>query len=97
MALPRLHIAPLSAAALVEDGFGALARDGAGVVEVQMTLQNVLSGLMQHPDPGLSKAAREAAEDHLRRAFERVPFGPDRAMIWRAASEDVRKAVETPA
>jgi len=94
--LPNLHIAPIDAQALVEDGFGPLARDGAGVVEVQVTLQEVLNGLMRHPDPGLVAAVREAAENHLRRAFEEVPFGPDRAMIWRAAREDVREAVETP-
>ncbi|UOA31592.1 hypothetical protein DSM110093_01362 [Sulfitobacter sp. DSM 110093] len=94
--LPNLHIAPIAAEALIEDGFGALARDGASVVEVQMALQQVLAGLMHHPDAGLAAAAREAAENHLRRAFEEVPFGPDRARIWSAAQEDVRAAVQSP-
>jgi len=96
VALPHLHIAPLSATALIEDGFGSLARDGASVVEVQIALQDVMAGLMKHPDPGLAAAARDAAENHLRRAFEEIPFGPDRAMIWQAAREDVRGAVATP-
>ena len=94
--LPNLHIAPIPSDALIEDGFGALARDGASVVEVQMALQEVLAGLMQHPDPGLAASARDAAENHLRRAFEEVPFGPDRARIWSAACKEVRAAVETP-
>ena len=94
--LPNLHIAPIPSDALIEDGFGALARDVASVVEVQMALQEVLAGLMQHPDPGLAASARDAAENHLRRAFEEVPFGPDRARIWSAACKEVRAAVETP-
>ena len=94
--LPNLHIAPISSDALIEDGFGALARDGSSVVEVQMALQEVLAGLMQHPDPGLAASARAAAENHLRRAFEDVPFGPDRARIWSAARKEVREAVESP-
>lgn len=94
--LPNLHIAPISSDALIEDGFGALARDGSSVVEVQMALQEVLGGLMHHPDPGLAVSARAAAENHLRRAFEDVPFGPDRARIWSAARKEVREAVETP-
>ncbi|NUH65462.1 DUF2254 domain-containing protein [Sulfitobacter sp. S0837] len=96
VALPNLHIAPIDAEGLIEDSFGAPARDGADVVEVQVTLQNVLNGLMTHPDPGLVSVVRDAAENHLRRAFEAVPFGPDRAMIWHAAREDVRSAVATP-
>ena len=61
-----------------------------------MALQQVLAGLMHHPDAGRAAAAREAAENHLRRAFEEVPFGPDRARIWSAAQEDVRAAVQSP-
>ena len=94
--LPRLHITPLSAEGLVTDGFAALARDGASVVEVQICLQDVLAGLMHHPDAGLALAARHAAETHLRRAFEAISFGPDRARVWNAASAEVRGVIERP-
>ncbi|MGJ8618359.1 MAG: DUF2254 domain-containing protein [Sulfitobacter sp.] len=92
--LKYLHVPPLEPEDLIEDGFSALARDGATVVEVQQRLQSVLSGLMRHPDDGLSKAARGAAEMHLRRALEAITFAPDRERVVASARSDVRDAVE---
>ncbi len=63
---------------------------------MQVTLQNVVNGLMTHLDPGFASVVHDAAENHLSRAVEAVSFGPDRAMIWQAAREDVRSAVATP-
>ncbi|MGC1497997.1 MAG: DUF2254 domain-containing protein [Sulfitobacter sp.] len=91
--LEYIYVRPLEPQDLVEDGFGALARDGATVVEVQQRLQSVLSGLMRHPDNGLSKAARAAAEIHLRRALEAIAFEPDRARVLNSARSDVRDAI----
>ena len=91
--LKYLYVPPLEPEDLIEDGFGALARDGATVVEVQQRLQSVLSGLMRHPDDGLSKAARDAAEVHLRRALEAITFAPDRDLVMASARSDVSEAV----
>lgn len=92
--LQYLHVRPLKPSDLIEDGFGALARDGASVVEVQQRLQSVLSGLMQHPDKGLSNAARCAAKVHLRRALEAIPFEPDRERVLESAQSDISKGVQ---
>ena len=98
--LKHLYVAPLDPADLIEDGFGALARDGKSVLEVQQRLQAILSGLMRHPDDGLSQAAREASEHHLRRALQATEFAPDRERLLAAARSDVRdaalKANDTP-
>ena len=91
--LERLYVPPMQPDELVEDGFSALARDGDAVVEVQLRLQATLSGLMRHPDDGLSKAARDAAELHLLRALRVTSFEPDRKRLFDAARSDVCDAV----
>ena len=87
--LDRLYVAPLDPKDLVEDGFAALARDGVAVVEVQQRLQSVLAGLMRHPDDGLCKAARDAAEVHLRRTLGAIDFEPDRERVLSSAASDL--------
>lgn len=91
--LDALYFPPLDPGDLIEDGFGALARDGVQIVEVQQRLQKALSGLMRHPDAGLSRAAREAAVLHLRRAVQAIPFGPDQDRVLASACAEVRAAV----
>ncbi len=91
--LTRLHVPPLNPHDLIEDGLVALSRDGAGVVEVQQRLQHTFGGLMRHPDPGLSAAARDAAVTELRRALAALDFAPDRQRLWEAARPDVRDTV----
>lgn len=91
--LDRLWVAPLDPWDLLDDGYGALMRDGAGVLEVQHRLQRTLDGLMRHPDAGLRRAAQDIAEMALRRALEAMTFAPDRDRLTRAAHPDVRKAV----
>jgi uncharacterized membrane protein len=89
--LKHLYVPPLEPEDLIEDGFGALARDGKAVVEVQQRLQVILTGLMRHPDDGLCRAARQAAEYHLRRALQATDFGPDRERLLASARSDVRE------
>ena len=91
--LDHIYVAPLDPSDLMQDAFGALARDGCTVVEVQQRLQATLNGLMRHPDEGLRIAARRAAERHLRRALAKIDFEPDRAQLMESASQDVRDAV----
>ncbi|MFD2739394.1 DUF2254 domain-containing protein [Sulfitobacter aestuarii] len=92
-ALEYLHVRPLDPRDLIEDGFAALARDGAAVVEVQQRLQQTLTGLMRHSDDGLSQAARAEAEVQLLRALAVTDFEHDRARLLGAARSDVRDAV----
>ena len=92
--LEHIYVAPLSPADLLEDGYAALARDGAGVVEVQQRLQQTLSGLMRHPDDGLAEAARARAEIELRRALAAISFAHDRDRLLASADAKVRAAME---
>ncbi len=91
--LDHIYVTPLDPHDLIEDAFGALARDGRSVLEVQQWLQKTLAGLMHHPDKGLCKAASTAAQKHLRRALSVIEFEPDREQLLASASPDVRKAV----
>lgn len=92
-AFTHLYVAPLDPDDLIIDGFAALARDGAEVVEVQVRLQSVLSGLMRHPEESLARAARRAAETHLARALQAISFAPDRDRVSAAAESEVCDAV----
>ncbi|MFV0276626.1 MAG: DUF2254 family protein, partial [Parahaliea sp.] len=53
---------------LLDDIFSPLARDGAGLLSVQLRLQKALAALAQLPHPAL----RKAATVHSRRAWERA-------------------------
>jgi uncharacterized membrane protein len=79
---------------LINDGFGAIARDGAGNYEVQHRLQATLAGLMKHPDDGLSRAAGDFAVLSLRRAMETMDFAPDRTRLAGIVSADLRAQVQ---
>lgn len=92
--LDHIYVQPLDPADLIQDAFGAMARDGCKVVEVQQRLQTTLAGLMHHPDKGLSKAAGAAAETHLRRALAAIEFEPDRAQLLSSTIPEVREAVK---
>lgn len=65
---PHVHVPMLDSADLLEDGFAAIARDGAGVIEVQMRLQKALGALMGVGDESFRSAARRQA----RLAFARA-------------------------
>ena len=91
--LDSIFVEPIDPADLIQDAFGALARDGVTVVEVQQCLQSTLAGLMRHPDDGLRKAARAAAERHLFRALSKIDFVPDRDQLLKSAAKDVREHV----
>lgn len=65
---PRVHMSPLDWDDLCEDAFAAIARDGAGCIEVAMRLQKVLSALACADCEGLRLAARR----HSLLAFKRA-------------------------
>ena len=91
--LDRIHVRPLDAGDLLEDGLGSLARDGASTVEVQQRLQKVFSGLMKHPDEGLQRVAREAAKVTLARAMAAMTFHRDRERLCAVVDEGVLEEV----
>lgn len=69
----RVEVPRLSMNDLFDDAFTAIARDGAGTVEVAVRLQKALHSLGSLPDSHpLAAELREAARLHARRALERA-------------------------
>lgn len=68
---PHVHVAQIETADLFEDAFSAIARDGAGVIEVQVRLQKALAALMGMGDAAFRNAARVQAA----LAFEHARHG----------------------
>lgn len=59
----RLSIVPVNYAGWVEDAFLPLARDGAAMIEVNIIMQKVLSGIACHaPEIEVQEAAKQVAE-----------------------------------
>lgn len=88
--LEHVYIAPLDPVDLLDDGLGALSRNGAGVLEVQQCLQRTLGGLMGHEDASLRAAAKDMATRELDRALGVIAFAPDRDALIASAHRDVR-------
>jgi uncharacterized membrane protein len=74
---PRIHVAPLNDADLFEDAFMLLARDGAGLVEVQLRLQKCLNALSRIGNDAFRAAARHQARMALARAEGALRFAAD--------------------
>ena len=87
---PRLHVRPLKPSDLIEDGFDPVARDGAGLIEVQLAVQNALARLAEHPDDGLSKAAKEAAKRAWGQACDTLKLDHEKDRLSRVTPADVR-------
>jgi uncharacterized membrane protein len=65
---PEVHVPPVKVEELFDDFFLPVARDGAGMVEVQVRLQKALAALSRLDDPRF----REAASKHSAIALERM-------------------------
>lgn len=87
---PRLWVTPLAADDLIEDGFDPIARDGGGIIEVQLALQKALTALARHPDPTLARAAEEAAVRAFRRAEHQLEYDSDLERLRKATPSDVQ-------
>ncbi|WP_072345810.1 DUF2254 domain-containing protein [Devosia enhydra] len=83
----RVHGPALSIDDLFDDGFGIIARDGAGALEVQIRLQKALQALAEAGDGRLSSAARRHAELALARAEAALSFAPDREALRHLARQ----------
>jgi len=90
MSNPRIWVTPLAASDLVEDGFDPIARDGGGIIEVQLALQKSLAALARHPDTTLANAATEAAVRAFRRAEHQLEYHNDLERLKGATPADVR-------
>ncbi len=71
---PRVQVPALHADSLVEDAFTAIARDGAGSIEVVCRLLKALASIASFGDEALAAAARQQARDALALAEARLPL-----------------------
>ncbi|EYD71851.1 DUF2254 domain-containing protein [Limimaricola hongkongensis] len=83
----RLWVVPLAPRDLMQDGFGAMARDGAAQVEVLVAMLKALAALQRHPDAAIASAAHDMAGEAMARGRAAIDFGPDRDRLARAAPE----------
>src|SRR5690606_9001108 len=87
---PQVFLPAVTGAELLTDGFDPIARDGAGMVEVQARLQRAFATLIRHGDAAVAAAAREASRRAAERAAIALPLEGDRARI-RALSAALRE------
>ncbi|MGE4073812.1 MAG: DUF2254 domain-containing protein [Lysobacterales bacterium] len=83
----RVYIAELAAGDLFDDAFGAIARDGAGSVEVGVRLQKALLALARMGDDEVRKAARSHSLLAMKRAERALQLDEDRERVRAAAAE----------
>jgi uncharacterized membrane protein len=67
---PRLQVAPISPATLLEAAFRRIGRDGAGLLEVQAQLQTSLGVLANHDPDRFAEPARRLSTEAMERAAE---------------------------
>ncbi|MER2266761.1 DUF2254 domain-containing protein [Methylobacterium oxalidis] len=94
---PRLLVPDDSAAELFEDGFGAIARYGAGHVEVGIRLQKALAALHAVGGPEMRAAARTQSDRALERARAALGRPDDVAAVEAAHALVGRETGATPA
>lgn len=78
---PRVHVSPLAPQDLFEDGFMLMARNGAGLIEVQMRLQKALYALSHLGDGAFKLAAARQSIMALDRAFSALSLDADRERL----------------
>lgn len=78
---PRLAMAAMAPADMLDDAFAPIARDGAAMVEVAMRLQKILASLARSGEPAMAEAARQQAREAMERALEALPHNGDRRRL----------------
>lgn len=78
---PKVHVPPLATADLFEDAFMAVARDGAGLIEVQLRIQKALLALARMGDGDFKSAALRQSRIAFDRAASSLPSEADRARL----------------
>jgi uncharacterized membrane protein len=76
-----LFLPDTSRAALIENAFAQIARDGAGQIEVAERLRAALLRLADAPDPALAEAARTMAARALDHADAALALESERARL----------------
>lgn len=77
----RIEVPPLRLNDMLDDVFPALARDGAGLVEVAMRVQRVLAELCRCGDVHMAQAARRHAALAMARAERALDFPADLELL----------------
>jgi uncharacterized membrane protein len=80
----KVHVPPLDRAALLEDCIVPIARDGAGLIEVQLRLQRMLAAIAKLP--GYDEAARRLAGSAKARGLAALSAAEDRARLAEAGA-----------
>lgn len=78
---PRLFMPDISRAAMIENAFLGVARDGAGQIEVALRLQDALARLAATPDRDLAEAARNMVQHALEHAELALPLERDKSRL----------------
>lgn len=78
---PQLYVSPLRSSDLFEDAFMLLARDGAGLIEIQLRLQKALQALSRIGDDDFRSAALTQAAIALARADKAMVLKADKARL----------------
>ncbi len=81
---PRLHVHPISDEDLFEDAFMLIARDGAGLIEIQLRLQKSLAALQRLGSEQFRAAARHQSKIALERAREGLTARHDLERLLKA-------------
>ena len=84
---PRLHIRPLDPADMFDDAFRPIARDGAGLIEVQVRLQKAYLALAMAAPETLGPVAVQHAHESLARSLEHLTLPRERATVQQAFDE----------
>lgn len=84
---PRIHVPPLRIDDLFDDFFPALARDGAGILEVQIRLQKSCAALARSEDADLQRMAKKHAALAVKRAHIAMVLEEDKKALDAVAAE----------
>lgn len=82
---PRLHIPPIETADLFDDAFNLIARDGGGMIEVQLRLQKALHALALVGDEEFRDCAKAQSRLALERAMETMTSSQDKVRLREVA------------
>jgi uncharacterized membrane protein len=93
---PGVFVPPLTIADLMDDAFVAIARDGAGIVEVQVRLQKALAALAAMGDADMRHEALKHSAQALERAGAALALDADRQAV-REAAERVKATLRSAA
>lgn len=89
---PRVWVPTLRADDMLDDLFAPIARDGAGMLEVQVRLQKVLRALAATEDPEVAAAARRHARLALARAETVLTMEHERVRLRELAGPFARQS-----